>query len=161
MESNPIRISDAHARVIQRGHNNQYHNQYNDKLYSDLYDNLIETDPSDDDDYEYLYIRPTINNSKKQKTISPPIQIDSFIRVKNNDNNTLRFNLSSSVFNSNFDAKKISKVSVVKNLDSSVDFIIRFMPDPARKSSIPSKEVHHYPSNSIYKNYPGKYPFVN
>lgn len=150
MDSNSIRISDAHARVIQRARNLQNYAD-NDECYENdqLYNDLIETDPSDEDECEYLYIKPINNNcipkqSQRKKIfgkkIPLPKKVNSSLSIKKNNNNTLRFNLSSSIFDPNFDSKRISKVSMVKNFDNSVDFIIKFSSDPAKQSKIPFNE---------------------
>ena len=54
--------------------------------------------------------------------------VDSSMCVKKNktSENTLRFNLFSPVFDSDFNWKHISHIELIKNFDGSVDFIIKF-----------------------------------
>jgi hypothetical protein len=75
-----------------------------------------------------------------------PVSSDMY--VKKNTNDTLRFNLSSLIFDSGFNDKIVSKVNIKKNSDGTVDFIIFF------KANIkPEKTIIHYPVNLVCDNY--------
>ncbi|XWV24697.1 putative ORFan [Tupanvirus deep ocean] len=52
--------------------------------------------------------------------------VPSTMCIKNNDEETLRINLLSPIFDESFDNKKISKITLKKNSHGSVDLFINF-----------------------------------
>lgn len=55
-----------------------------------------------------------------------PVESTMYIKKGKNNENILRFNLCSAIFDSRFNSKRISHVELMKNYDGSVDFIVKF-----------------------------------
>lgn len=70
--------------------------------------------------------------------------VDSEMGINDSHINTLRINLKSSIFNQEFDSKNISQITLVRNYNGSVDFVIKF-------NGI-NPIINQYPPNPIYKN---------
>ena len=149
--TNNIKISNAHARVLERA--------YNTLENKSTIDNIDNIDNIDDvDDIMHIYHKPinyyknnekpildknTQNRYHKQifqvQNVDDDKSILSKLYVVKNNNNMLKLQLSSPILNSEFDKKQISKISIKKNFDGSADFIILF-----------DNKKTHYPKNPIY-----------
>jgi len=160
MADNLIKISDAHARVLERASNIKNGTAKN-QLFNDNNDN--------DDNCIYLqpYLKDKIytnpNNFIVEKNKKLPVQyhkqifqandlpnyksVDSFMYVKCNTSDTLRINLVSPVFDPKFNSKPVNSVKMIKNNDGSVDFIVYFGNKCDKIITQP-----HYPKNPVYVN---------
>lgn len=141
-----IKISDAHARVIERAINIQ------NSPYQ------INLNTLDDDQLDSPYFpksKSTLHIKSKPKYHAQLFQYqlpendyiyaDSELNVKNNNESMLKFNLLSPIFDHNFDIKEISNVYLVKNHNGSVDVVIKFN----ENDDISSR---NYPHNPVYSN---------
>jgi hypothetical protein len=84
---------------------------------------------------KYILKNAQDNDSEKslpvryQKQLFQPVRssvVDSSLCIKKNNNRTLKMNLFSSIFNDKFNAKRVSKIKMIKNFDGSIDFVIKF-----------------------------------
>lgn len=125
MNSRSINVSEAHARVLERAKQSR----------------IEEYDGKDDDEYEYILICP------KQYSTTQFVSADSQLKIKKNDFNKMHFNLKSTIFDNDFNMKNIRKISMIKNRDNSVDFIINFHPVESQ-----IKKVNGFPKNPVYNN---------
>ena len=70
--------------------------------------------------------------------------VASTMGINDSHLNTMRINLKSPVFDSNFDSKLISQVGLIRNYDGSVDFVLKF--DGTGINTL----INNYPPNPIY-----------
>ncbi|XWV25940.1 putative orfan [Tupanvirus soda lake] len=85
----------------------------------------------------HRYHKQLFNNNN---TINCQI-VPSTMCIKNNDDDTLRINLLSPIFDESFDNKKISKISLKKNSHGSIDLFIKFDKNIKNKSSNISSSI--------------------
>jgi len=140
--SNRKSISKARARVIDRGTNANRCCPLDLSESSD--DGSFETDCNRDCiiTQQQCFNSPKYNKHCTGRSCYKYTPVESSMGINTAHSNTLRINLASPIFDSNFNSKQVSQVSMIRNYDGSVDFVIKFDGiNPLR---------NRYPPNPVY-----------